>query len=317
MVEGQPAPADDLSPLFVQELLVELRAGRYSPSAWLRFLHRSWQRSVDDARSSPALLGSLVRQSALLEALALAALLWQWRRSAAGDSFRQARRATWLVLVQQGYVALHLGMTQTEHTTPRFASLGAANFLTLLRGVCATLLFTTGSTELPLFRLLVIIGGSTDALDGAVARRLRTESRLGRMLDPAADICFYSTAVLAAVRRGTLPRWFGWLVLARFLAPAGAGFYRYFRWARTLEAAHTAWGKVAGVLLTLLVVLSSVRSRTARALCVPTSALLTVAGALQCRRALQPSSWAGATDTHKMIRQAAASRRLETIEITG
>ncbi len=295
MSEGQPAPLGDLSSTFVQDLLKELRDGRYTPAAWLRFFNRSWQRSLDDVRSSPALSASLVRQSALLEALALAALLWQRRRSDARDTLRQARLVTALVVLQQGYVALHLGMARTEHAAPHFATLGAANFLTLLRGVCATLLITSGSSDLPLFGLLVAIGGGSDALDGAVARRFRTESRLGQMLDPAADACFYSAAALAAVRRGALPCWLGWVVLARYLLPTGAGFYRYFRWGRTLEATHTAWGKAAGALLTLLIALGGVRPSAARALCVPTSIILAVAGALQCRRILRPGSEPAAT----------------------
>ena len=286
--------------MFVPEILAELRDGQYAPGAWLRFLGRSFQQSVDDARNEPALLRSALRQSVLLEGIALALLLWPRKRHPASHSFRQVRRVSIAVLVQQGFVALHLGMAQTRHGTPRFATLGAANFLTSLRGVCALLLHSSDPVDLPLFALLCAVGSGTDALDGAVARRCGMQSRMGQMLDPATDVCFYSAAVNAAIARGALPRWFGWVLATRFLLPIGAGFYRYFRWAQPLEAVHTIWGKGAGALLTVLLGLSIVRPRTASMLCLPTSTVLVVAGALQCRRALQPAGWTDATGTLKI-----------------
>jgi len=70
--EGQPTSPGDLIPTFIQDLLKELRGGGYTLEAWLRFFNRSWQRSLADVRRSPALSASLVRQSTLLETLALA-----------------------------------------------------------------------------------------------------------------------------------------------------------------------------------------------------------------------------------------------------
>lgn len=272
---------------FVVELLTELRAGRYAPAAWARFLGRSWQRSVDDARSEPKLVRSCLLQSALLAGLAALALRWHWRRVPPCGRARQAGEVALLLLLQQAYVALHLGMTQADATSPRFDRLGVAYFLTMLRGLCAMLLITADADDRPLFALLLAIGGAADALDGPIARRSGAGSRMGRMLDPMADVAFYSAATWAAVRRRTLPAWFGGLALERFLLPVGAGLYRYFWQVRTLEAEHTIWGMRAGVLLTVLATLGAVRPRLARALCLPTAAALILASALQLRRALQ------------------------------
>lgn len=244
---------------------------------------------MDDARDEPALLRSALRQSSLLAVIACAALLWPSRRQPAPDRFRQARHVGLALLIQQSFVVSHLGMAQATAAAPRFRVLGSATFLTLLRGVCAMLLRTIDTADLPLLALFCATGSVTDALDGVVARHCGTQSRLGETLDPAMDVAFYSAMVSAAIARGALPRWFGWVVLARFLAPIGAGLYRYFGLTQTLEAAHTVWGKGAGALLTLLVGLSIVRPRTARLLCFPAAGLVTVAGVVQFRRASQPS----------------------------
>lgn len=109
------------------EILAELRDRRYSPAAWLRFLERSFQRSIEDARSEPALLRSLLRQSALLEGMALTVLLWHCRRHHAYNGVRQTCKISIAVLLQQSFVALHLGMAQPRRAAPRFATLGAAS----------------------------------------------------------------------------------------------------------------------------------------------------------------------------------------------
>lgn len=272
---------------FVPDVLAELRRGRYTPAAWWRFLGRSCRRSIDDARSEPALLRSALRQSGLLAAIALASLLWQGRRRPASDRFRQARRVGLALLLQQSFVLSHLGMAQATPTAPRFTSVGPATFLTSLRGLCAMLL-VAGAADLPFFVLLCATGSATDALDGVVARRCGEQSRLGQTLDPAMDVAFYSAMVKAAIARGALPRWFGWVVVTRFLAPVGTGLYRYFGLTETLEAEHSVWGKAGGVLLTALVALGIIRPRAACLLSIPAAGLVTVAGAVQCRRALQP-----------------------------
>lgn len=289
------------------ELPAELRDRRYAPAAWLRFLNRSFRRSIDDVRREPALLRSALQQSVLLEGMALTTLYWHCRRRPTSNGFRRARQVSMAVLLQQSFITLHLGMAQPSDAAVHFTTLGPANFLTSMRGVCAVLLLNSDAADLPLFALLCATGSATDALDGAVARRFGTQSRLGKMLDPATDGCFYSAAALTAVRQGTLPRWFGRLVLARFLVPAGASFYRYVYWAQPLQTKHTVWGKLASALLTLLVLLGTRRPHAARLLCLPTSAVLTMAGALQCARALRVTGRAGHTGGRLRQRVASSS----------
>src|SRR5579859_6274884 len=297
-----PAPKPPTASPFVLDLLGELRANSYTIGAWIRFLHRSWNQSVEDVRSEAALARSCARQSFALAALALSALLWHWRRYPAAPRRRQILRAALLLVTQQGFVALHLGMTQRQPELPRFTSLGLPNFLTLLRGLCATLLVVAGVQDSPCFGTLVVTGGMTDALDGILARQTARCTRMGQMLDPMTDACFYSTMTSVAVRRGTLPWWGSWLLAVRFLAPVAAGAYRYFVWARPVDAAHTMCGKLSSVALITTIGVSAISIRAGRFCWWPTSLLVATAGALQLRRILPPGMQALDAPRHDLAR---------------
>lgn len=65
--------------------------------------------------------------------------------------------------------------------------------------------------------LLFAIAASTDFLDGQIARRTHTVSKLGQLLDPVVDRVLMITAVLGLVIVGRLPVWIVVLVLARDL----------------------------------------------------------------------------------------------------
>ena len=52
--------------------------------------------------------------------------------------------------------------------------------------------------------VLFCVAGITDAFDGMIARRLKAESSLGRMLDPIADKLIVSAALLMLASDGTL-----------------------------------------------------------------------------------------------------------------
>ena len=63
--------------------------------------------------------------------------------------------------------------------------------------------------------LLLVVAGITDYLDGLLARRLNQVSRLGQLLDPAADRLFiFATSVGLAVR-GVVPWWLVVIVVGR------------------------------------------------------------------------------------------------------
>jgi cardiolipin synthase len=63
--------------------------------------------------------------------------------------------------------------------------------------------------------IVLTIGGTTDWVDGYLARRLNQVSRLGELLDPAADRLYILATLLALSIRGVIPWWFTFALLAR------------------------------------------------------------------------------------------------------
>lgn len=63
--------------------------------------------------------------------------------------------------------------------------------------------------------LLLAVLGSTDWVDGYLARRLGQVSTLGKVLDPVADRLLVGTGVITIMIHGAVPIWFGVATLAR------------------------------------------------------------------------------------------------------
>jgi cardiolipin synthase (CMP-forming) len=79
---------------------------------------------------------------------------------------------------------------------------------------------------------VLAVSGATDWLDGVVARRFDQVSRLGTVLDPAADRLFILVTLVALVWRDVLPLWLALVLVTRdvllaclmpFLASRGYG----------------------------------------------------------------------------------------------
>lgn len=65
--------------------------------------------------------------------------------------------------------------------------------------------------------VVLMIGGFTDYLDGKIARRYNLTSRLGTLLDPAADRLYVLAALVAFTVRGIVPVWLVGVLVARDL----------------------------------------------------------------------------------------------------
>ncbi|MDR1768411.1 MAG: CDP-alcohol phosphatidyltransferase family protein [Propionibacteriaceae bacterium] len=63
--------------------------------------------------------------------------------------------------------------------------------------------------------VVLAVGGVTDWLDGQIARRWHQRSRLGQVLDPAADRLYILATLVGFVVRGFVPWWFAVLLVAR------------------------------------------------------------------------------------------------------
>jgi cardiolipin synthase len=62
---------------------------------------------------------------------------------------------------------------------------------------------------------VLAVGGSSDWVDGFLARRLNQVSRLGELLDPVADRLYIFATVVVLTVRGVLPLWFTIALIAR------------------------------------------------------------------------------------------------------
>lgn len=67
---------------------------------------------------------------------------------------------------------------------------------------------------------LLIAAGVSDWLDGKIARALNQQSRLGQMLDPAADRLYIAATVIALAIRAIIPWWLVAVLGARELVMA-------------------------------------------------------------------------------------------------
>jgi cardiolipin synthase len=72
--------------------------------------------------------------------------------------------------------------------------------------------------------LLAVIG-STDWVDGYLARRLDQVSKVGEFLDPMADRLAVAGALIGGLVTGDLPTWFAWALLVRELGVGVVGLY--------------------------------------------------------------------------------------------
>lgn len=72
-----------------------------------------------------------------------------------------------------------------------------------------------GEDRVGLAAALIFLIGSTDWIDGYLARRLNQVSELGKLLDPLADRLMIASALVAGLVAGVLPGVIGWPLLAR------------------------------------------------------------------------------------------------------
>lgn len=100
--------------------------------------------------------------------------------------------------------------------------------------------------------LVFVLAGSSDALDGFLARRFGWGSRLGALLDPLADKLLLILSFICLSLVGLIPPWLVLVVLARdVLIVVGALCYRWR--VGFLEVSPSRLGKLSTFLQTVLV----------------------------------------------------------------
>lgn len=112
-----------------------------------------------------------------------------------------------------------VGTTDSEMSLAR-QFVTVPNLLSLLRlaGVPVFLWLLLGPQEDGWALALLVFSGVTDWLDGKLARLLNQMTRLGQLLDPAADRLYIAAALVAFLLRDIVPWWVVAVLLARELA---------------------------------------------------------------------------------------------------
>lgn len=92
------------------------------------------------------------------------------------------------------------------------------NCLSFVRLALVPVFLVLVITEQDVLALVVLIISSvTDFLDGVIARRFAQISRLGQLLDPAADRLFIFAALIGLAARGVIPWWLVAVIVGRDL----------------------------------------------------------------------------------------------------
>jgi len=123
--------------------------------------------------------------------------------------------------------------------------LNLPNVLTVVRillvpVLVAALLSATASGDL-LAAVVFVVASVTDALDGWIARRRKSESTFGKLMDPLADKLLVVAALVSLVSLDRLSAWVAMVIIAREFAVTGL---------RQLAMEHgevihaSGWGKI-------------------------------------------------------------------------
>lgn len=250
---------------FVVDLLATLRQEKFTPSAWWRFFVRSWNKSRSTAAAYPGLKRSWKRVSLALGVLALALVIATYGLEGSAITLHLLPGFLFCLTWQISDLYWHLGLNREPLTGTRLPVIGAANVCTQMRGLIASYLLgrLIGGVPTPTILILsaFMCGMVTDILDGYSARRTHTLSKLGQISDGEADFCLYLAVILMLIQQGILPLWVGIVMLARFLLPLLAALASYFVLAQPVRFGSTTWGKCAGLMqcLYILVLLPPVR----------------------------------------------------------
>lgn len=251
---------------FVVDILAALRKEKFGFKAWIRFLGMSWKRSCETARVYPSLKCSWKHITLFISACAMAILIGNFIVEGAIETLRLMPGFIFCVGWQQSDLFWHLGLNRQSRTGTLLPIIGAATTLTVVRGLGACYLLgrISGGISTPswLALLVFLCGILTDILDGYIARRTQTQTKLGQIADGEADFCLYLAISLILIQNNVLSLWFGLVILSRFAIPLIAALVSYFYFARPVRFGSTNWGKASGFALCIyfLVLLISEQS---------------------------------------------------------
>ena len=236
---------------FVVDLLTTLREDTFSPRGWWHFLLCSWNMSRQTANGHPTLKRSWRTVTVGIAILTVSMLILCVIFEGSNSTLHILPGFLFCVLWQQSDLYWHLGLNRQTQTGIFLPTVGVANTFTWLRAFGASFLLgrLVGGISTPSWLALSVFlyGIATDILDGRIARRTNTQSKLGQIGDGEADFCLYLALTIILIQNAVLPLWIGLLMLLRFLIPLLAALGSYFLFAHPVRFGSTIWGKYAGL----------------------------------------------------------------------
>ena len=124
-----------------------------------------------------------------------------------------------------------------------------ANILTAVRIACGLLIAVSPAFS-GWYYSFYLLGGFTDAIDGAVARRQDKATSFGAKFDTVADIIFALAVVIKLICNLAIPAWLIlWIIFIALLKIVNVlvGFAKYHR----LITVHSNFNKLTGIILFL------------------------------------------------------------------
>ena len=122
------------------------------------------------------------------------------------------------------------------------------NVLTVFRILLVPVLVTallSGASSDALAAGVFVLASFTDALDGWLARRRKSESNFGRLMDPLADKLLITSALVSLVSLDRVQAWVAMVIIAREFAVTGL---RQLAIEQGHVIAAGQWGKLKTVL---------------------------------------------------------------------
>ena len=125
-----------------------------------------------------------------------------------------------------------------------------ANIITSSRIICSICLLPSPVFSVT-FYIMYLFCGITDMVDGTIARKTKSVSETGAILDTVADIVFVAVCFVKILPLMQLPTWlWTWIVIIAIIKIGNVVWGLIS--SKKLVSIHTIWNKVTGFLLFLL-----------------------------------------------------------------
>ncbi len=237
---------------FARSLIDDLAGARFSPRAFAALFFRAGGHSREHLRNRSQLVTSFVRW-VILGAAMQGAILFAF--SAGGLSLWATLGPVAWYFLTAAWVLLHQSLNR-DSDGGVMNKLGIANGLTFLRLALAPMLWVVLPDREMSFLAQIAAASfvgflvATDLLDGFYARRTRTVTRLGSLMDPLGDMVLLLCLGAVLYRGGILPLSFLALAVLRYPIAFGLGAL-LFVFRGPFEVRSTLVGKISNTVVSV------------------------------------------------------------------